>query len=547
MRHLTVCLLVLFAIAPALAASPAKGPQQQPLSLVERSRAEVPGDAGQYRVVQTPATWDPARTAVVICDMWDLHHCRDATLRVAEMAPRVNEFITRLRERGVLIIHCPSDTMAFYKDHPGRKLAQAAPPVKTKTPLAGWCSLDRNHEAALPIDDSDGGCDTPPAELAKFSAELKAMGRNPGAPWKRQIAAIEIKDGDAITDNAEAYYLMKQRGITNVIVLGVHTNMCVLGRPFSIRQMAAQGQHVVLVRDLTDTMYNPARAPYVSHYTGTDLVVEHIEKYWCPTITSDQVVGGQPLRFTADKRKRLVLLLAEEEYKTTATVPAFATESLGRDFKIDTVMWDKHGSHTLAGLDALDNADVVLMSMWRRTLSKVQLDKIRKYVAAGKPLVAIRTSSHGFSSRDGKTPDGHEQWLDFDRTVLGGNYRGHHANHAQDEATTSYVWVPDGSQTHPILTDVAPGERRTASWLYKTSPLGPATKVLMMGRVGSRQPQEPVAWTNVSPAGGRVFYTSLGHPDEFKDKDFRRMLLNATYWAADLPVPRELPEHAARP
>jgi len=91
---------------------------------------------------------------------------------------------------------------------------------------------------------------------------------------------------------------MKQRGIKNVFVLGVHTNMCVLGRPFSIRQMVYQGQNVVLVRDLTDTMYNPRSRPYVSHARGTELVVEHIEKYWCPTITSDQIIGGRLFRFS---------------------------------------------------------------------------------------------------------------------------------------------------------------------------------------------------------------------------------------------------------
>ena len=81
--------------------------------------------------------------------------------------------------------------------------------------------------------------------------------------WSRQHPAIEIAEQDAITDSGEAFYLMKQRGIQNVIVMGVHTNMCVLGRPFSIRQMVRQGQNVVLMRDMTDTMYNPAMAPFV--------------------------------------------------------------------------------------------------------------------------------------------------------------------------------------------------------------------------------------------------------------------------------------------
>jgi len=109
-------------------------------------------------------------------------------------------------------------------------------------------------------------------------------------------------DGDAITDSAEAYYLMRQRGIKNLIVMGVHTNMCVLGRPFSIRQMVYQGMNVALMRDLTDTMYNPAMAPFVSHFEGTDLVVGHIERYWCPTLISGDLLDGKAFRFPGDTR-----------------------------------------------------------------------------------------------------------------------------------------------------------------------------------------------------------------------------------------------------
>ena len=90
--------------------------------------------------------------------------------------------------------------------------------------------------------------------------------------------------------------------IENVIVMGVHTNLCVLDRPFAIRQMVYQGKNVVLMRDLTDSMYNPKRPPYVDHFTGTDLIIEHIEKYWCPTITSSDIIGGKPFKFKEDKR-----------------------------------------------------------------------------------------------------------------------------------------------------------------------------------------------------------------------------------------------------
>src|SRR5512147_2519685 len=77
------------------------------------------------RSVESTVNWSPEKTAVVICDMWDQHWCRGATARVAEMAPRMNEVVGELRRRGVLVIHCPSDTMKFYEGAPGRKLAQS--------------------------------------------------------------------------------------------------------------------------------------------------------------------------------------------------------------------------------------------------------------------------------------------------------------------------------------------------------------------------------------------------------------------------------------
>ena len=74
-----------------------------------------------------------------------------------------------------------------------------------------------------------------------------------------------------------------------VLILGVHTNMCVLRRSFAIKQMVRWGQPIALVRDLTDTMYNPAQPPYVSHDEGTQLVIGYIERFWCPTVASEEI------------------------------------------------------------------------------------------------------------------------------------------------------------------------------------------------------------------------------------------------------------------
>ena len=108
--------------------------------------------------------------------------------------------------------------------------------------------------------------------------------------------------GDAITDDGqETWNLLSSRGIDNVILCGVHLNMCVLGRPFAIRQITALGKGVALMRDMTDTMYNPERPPGVSHFAGTELMVRHVETYWCPSCDSSDLTGKPAFRFrTAD-------------------------------------------------------------------------------------------------------------------------------------------------------------------------------------------------------------------------------------------------------
>ena len=287
-RNFPFAMVLLIAVLGISLDAPAAEPDADSLlTLHTRAREAVSDDGSQFAPVYKTIQWAPEKTAIVICDMWNRHWCKGATARVTEMAPQLNALANALRDKGVLIIHCPSGTMDTYRDTPQRALAQNAPKVKTEIPLRSWCSLDGKREGALPIDDSDGGCDCEP--------KCKQ-----GKAWSKQIDSIEIKEGDAVTDSAEAFYLMKQRGITNVLVSGVHLNMCVLGRPFAIRQMVMQGQNVVLVRDLVDSMYNSQMRPFVSHFEGTDLMIKHVEQYWCFSISSDQILEGEPFRFRGD-------------------------------------------------------------------------------------------------------------------------------------------------------------------------------------------------------------------------------------------------------
>lgn len=507
--------LLCFSLSCQLAAS------ASPLELNFRSRVETEEGSGNYHSITEAGNWDPAKTAIVVCDMWDDHYCRNAASRVAEMAPRMNKMLKEARSLGALIIHCPSGCMDFYEGTPQRELAKQAPAVKTKIPLEGWCYLNAANEAPMPVK-TDQPCDD--------TGDLRERKRF----YSRQIDTLEIEEGDAITDSAEAYYLMKQKGITNLIVMGVHANMCVLGRSFAIRQMVAQGMNVTLMRDMTDAMYNPREEPYVNHFTGNDLVFEHIEKYWCPTITSGDILGdGVTFRFSEDKRKHLVIVMAEKEYKTADTLPGFALEELGKDFKISLVYGDVERPNFLPGAEVIADADVILLSVRRRNLPKEQLDLFRAHIAAGKPIVGIRTASHAFLQRkEGEIADGGDEWRDFDPSVLGGNYHGHHSG-----KLTTFAQVNPAEEANPILKGIDLRKFQTYGSLYEVRPLEANTTVLMKGTAQTVGEEEPIAWIHTGPGGGRVFYTSLGHPYDFEVTQFRMLLRNAIYWAVGLQVP----------
>jgi nicotinamidase-related amidase len=249
-----------------------------PLRFTARSQPE---QNGKFIVNERPIEWDAKETAVIICDMWDKHWCEGATRRGGVIAPKINDMIKSVRARGGFIVHAPSDTMKFYEGSPARELAKNAPKADPPTPLKGWRYLDLTCEAPLPIDDKDGGCDDEP-QCKNYRA------------WTREHPAVEIVPGDAVSqDGGEIFNLFKQRGIKHIIYCGVHANMCVLGRTFGVRQMTEWGFDCVLARDLTDTMYNPRMAPLVAHEKGTELMISHYERYWCPTTTSEQIINAK--------------------------------------------------------------------------------------------------------------------------------------------------------------------------------------------------------------------------------------------------------------
>jgi nicotinamidase-related amidase len=224
--------------------------------------------------------WDSAAAAVIICDMWDAHHCVSAAQRVAAMAPRMNATVAALRTQGSLIIHAPGGCADYYAGTPARLHALQAPAASPPSAI-DWQGWEHDADAQLPRSLTEPG----PCSCASTEPCGTA---EPPYPWTRQTPAIEITPNDAVTDSGqEVYNLLEQRRIADVVVMGVHTNICILGRPYGIRQLVQLGKRPVLCRDLTDSFHRDPRG----HAWGTEMIISHIERRWCPTITSGQLVG----------------------------------------------------------------------------------------------------------------------------------------------------------------------------------------------------------------------------------------------------------------
>lgn len=228
-----------------------------------------------------------------------------------------------------------------------------------------------------------------------------------------------------------------------------------------------------------------------------------------------------------DARKKIVMLIAEHEYETATSLPPFAAQHL-KDFRVAVVTGSlAPGEVAMDPIKEVADADVLLVSVRRRTLPKAQLDLIRKHVAAGKSVVGIRTASHAFAlSKNQKLAPGNSEWPEFDAEVLGGNYVGHHGKDTITHVTLS----PVADNKHPILRGVKLPFKSDAT-LYKTNPLRPGATPLLTGTIPG-VPPEPLAWAFKRKDGGKSFYISLGGPSDFKNPEFVKVLRNALTWAA---------------
>ncbi|GHT39278.1 hypothetical protein AGMMS49965_04830 [Bacteroidia bacterium] len=212
-----------------------------------------------------PTELNPEKTAIIIVDMWNYHWCMTASERVSAMVPRMNVVLEAARELGMQIIWNPSDVVTAYSGYPQYEKALAVE--------------HRQRPTVRPVPKAEF---TAPGGDCMCGPGFKC-GVNYG--WDGMSPDLMIADNDLISASTnEIYSLLVERGITDVIYMGVHTNMCVYGKPGAISPLWQAGFNCMLARDLNDafTTYDPG-----SGYTpdmGTTEIDENLQTAGIPNI-----------------------------------------------------------------------------------------------------------------------------------------------------------------------------------------------------------------------------------------------------------------------
>jgi alpha-L-fucosidase 2 len=270
-------------------------------------------DVKTGKAVRTPAEIDPKKTAIIVIDMWNFHWCMTASERVASMVPRMNKVLEAARKQGMQVIWNPSDVVTAYSGWPQYERAVAvqhrqAPNVREKL--------------AAKFTAPGGGCLCGPGIRCVV---------NYG--WDAMAPALVIGENDLFSASTdEIYTLLSDRGITHVIYMGVHTNMCVFGKPGAMSFMYRAGFDCFLARDLNDafTCYRPAES--FTPDRGTTVIDENLQAAGIPNINMGEVFmdlglieAGTPIdfvRFTPwGKPERPYLMEKDKPAIVTLTAP----------------------------------------------------------------------------------------------------------------------------------------------------------------------------------------------------------------------------------
>jgi type 1 glutamine amidotransferase len=248
----------------------------------------------------------------------------------------------------------------------------------------------------------------------------------------------------------------------------------------------------------------------------------------------------------AQKKPLVVFVLGDHEYSGEVTLPIIATElekKYGIRCKILASYPNQNSEQNIPGLEALKNADLAVFFLRWRQLPTDQLAHIEAYLKSGKPVMGFRTTTHAFNY-----PKGHESeaWNEFGEWAFnsppGWGKKGHiHYGHT----STTAVRLDSKNNKHPILTGVSPTFSAN-SWLYNVVPDYPSlgSESLLIGTaINSEKPnpnENPVAWIGKNKYGANMFFTTLGHPEDFKDPSMQRLIINAIHFQLGKKVPKKL-------
>jgi type 1 glutamine amidotransferase len=256
------------------------------------------------------------------------------------------------------------------------------------------------------------------------------------------------------------------------------------------------------------------------------------------------------------KSPHVAFVTGDDEYRSEISMPMTARILEARHgFKCSIVYAVDPGTgqrnpkyqKNIEGLEILKTADLAVFFLRFRALPDGQLKMILNYVDSGKPIVGLRTSTHAFRYPEGHKNASHN--TDFGREVFGQKWISHEGGRY---GTRVLAVLKD----HPIMRGVEP-EFWVRSWLYNVIPLHGDCTTVALGYAtefdrGPIDPKDkhpdrnvkgtpnPVAWTKTYK-GARVFFTTLGHPQDFEVESMRRLLINGIYWA----LGRETPPNGA--
>jgi uncharacterized protein len=254
------------------------------------------------------------------------------------------------------------------------------------------------------------------------------------------------------------------------------------------------------------------------------------------------------------RSKHIVFVSGEEEYRSEESLPMLA-DIIKREtgakvsfcFSVDSTGYiDPNNTKHIAGLEKLENADLMVMFARFRALPNLELKHIQEYVESGKPIIGLRTSTHAFLYQEDSLKYMNNEWP---AKVFGQQWITHHGHFDDGSKPLTSVYFAN-KMMEPILRGVKPFD--AYSWLYHVDggewKLQGDCNILLQGKsLKSNHEIEgnlnkyplinPVAWTKTyttkSGKSSKVFFTTLGHPYDFKNTSMRKLLLNSIFWALD--------------